>query len=152
MTDPINKSTLTKQIGITMLLAILFGPKAVPAIDVKTSQAGGIDDAEVSAVAVLRDPFWPVGYTPKWIIENKPKEQGQVVEKEKSIDWNKAMEQVAIQGVSSRSWNKFFAVINGQVSSTGETVTVQVGDVNYTWMIESISPPSSVKLRRVTAQ
>jgi hypothetical protein len=152
MNESTIKPTLTRKIGITILLTFLVGLKAASAANIETSPADGMDDAKVGTVVVQRDPFWPVGYTPKWIIEKKPQVQGQVVEKEKSIDWNKAMEQVAIQGVSSRAGNEFFTVINGQVKSTGETVSVQLGDVNYTWMIENISPPSSVKLRRMTTQ
>lgn len=152
MTYPAIKPILIRKIGITLLLSFYTGLSALSAVESIPSPADGMDDAKVGAVAKLRDPFWPVGYTPKWITAEKAQKQGQVVEKETRIDWNKAMEQIAIQGVSSRSGNEFFAVINGQIRSTGETVSVQVGDVNYSWMIEGISPPSSVKLRRVTAQ
>ena len=152
MTDPTIKSTLIKMICTTMLLTFLVGLNAVSDVNLSTNQADGIDGAKVSTVTAQRDPFWPVGYTPKWIIEKQPKEEGAMVKHEGTIDWNKAMEQVAIQGVSSRSGNEFFAVINGQIKSADETVSVEIESVNYTWMIEKISPPSSVKLRRVSAE
>ena len=152
MTDHMIKPAPAKQISRMILLAFLVGPKAVQAVDFQASQSDGIDDAKDSTVALHRDPFWPVGYTPKWVTEKQQQEQGAAVVKQpESIDWNKAMEQVAIQGVSSRAGNEFYAVINGQVRSTGETVSVQIGEVSYTWMIDGISPPSSVKLRRVSA-
>jgi len=125
---------------------------AVPAANSQTNQGDGTDNASVDAVVEQRDPFWPVGYTPKWVVDKKSEGQVQAVESVGSIDWNKAMKQVAIQGVSSRAGNEFFAVINGQVKSVGETVSVQVDGVGYTWMVEGVSPPSSVKLRRVSAQ
>lgn len=146
------KQAQAKAVGITVLLVFLVGSTALAAVNSETTQPGGTDDAKVGMVAVQRDPFWPIGYTPERIVEKKSEGQAKVVKKEESIDWNKAMEQVAIQGVSSRAGNEFFAVINGQVKSTGETVSVQIGDVDYTWVIEGISPPSSVKLRRVSAQ
>ena len=152
MIKPTITANLAWKIGIPMLLVLFVGMEAAPADDLKTKPSGGIDDAIVSTVAMQRDPFWPVGYKPKWSFENESKAQIKVVDKEGSTDWNRAMEQVVIQGVSSRAGNEFYAVINGQVKSAGETVSVTVGDVNYSWMIESISPPSSVKLRRVSAQ
>ncbi len=141
-----------KKIGITVLLVFLVGPVVLAAVNSETTQTGGTDDAKVGMIAEHRDPFWPIGYTPEWIVEKNTEGQAKGVKKEESIDWNKAMEQVAIQGVSSRAGNEFFAVINGQVKGTGETVSVQVGYVNYEWVIEGISPPGSVKLRRVSAQ
>ena len=146
------KQAQANKVGITVLLVFLVGPTAFAAVNSETIQSGGTDDAQAGMVAEQRDPFWPIGYTPEWIVEKKSEGQAKVVKQEESIDWNKAMEQVAIQGVSSRAGNEFFAVINGQVKGPGETVSVQVGDVNYAWVIEGISPPSSVKLRRVSAQ
>ncbi len=152
MENPNIKQAPVKKIGAALLLVFLAGPGALAGVDSETIQLGGTDDAKVGVVAVQRDPFWPIGYTPKWIVEKKAEGQVKGVETKESIDWNKAMGQITIQGVSSRAGNEFFAVINGQVKSTGETVSVQVGDVNYTWAIEGISPPSSVKLRRISAQ
>lgn len=152
MTDPTNRTTLARKISIAVLLVLLVGLKAIPADDLETSPSDGIDDAKDHTVVVQRDPFWPVGYKPKWNTDNGSNAQIKVVAKQGSTSWDKAMEQVVIQGVSSRAGNEFYAVINSEVKSTGETVSVTVGGVSYTWMIEGISPPSSVKLRRVSAQ
>jgi len=151
MTYPI-KPSLTKKISITMLLMLLIGLKAFSTANSQTNQIGGIDGALVGAVAVQRDPFWPVGYTPERLDGKGSGEQGKALESGGKIDWNKAMKQVAIQGVSSRAGDEFFAVVNGQIKGKGEIVSVQIGGVSYTWMIDGISPPSSVKLRRVSAQ
>jgi hypothetical protein len=67
-------------------------------------------------------------------------------------DWNKAMQSIDIQGVSSRAGNEFYAVINGEIKSRGDTVSVTVGGIVYTWQIQSISPPSSVQMRRISSQ
>ena len=131
---------------------LLVGLIALPAANSQTNHTDGTDSALVGAVAVQRDPFWPVGFTPERLIKKKPEEQSKMLESIGKIDWNKAMKQVAIQGVSSRAGDEFFAVVNGEIKGAGETVSVQVDGVGYTWMIDSISPPSSVKLRRVSAQ
>ena len=146
------KPNPTRKIAITTLLMLLVGLIALPAADSQTNQTDGIDSALVGVVAVQRDPFWPVGFTPERLVKKKPEEQSKMLESIGKIDWNKAMKQVAIQGVSSRAGDEFFAVVNGEIKGTGETVSVQVDGVGYTWMIDGISPPSSVKLRRVSAQ
>lgn len=152
MTDRIKRLSKTARIYVSTLLTVLTGLSAVAAGNSSTNQVDGIDSAPAVTTAAQRDPFWPVGYAPKWKLDQKTEVKGGTVRKEGSINWNVAMEQVAIQGVSSRSGNEFFAVINGLIKSAGETVTIEVEGVSYTWMIESISPPSSVKLRRVSAE
>ena len=69
-----------------------------------------------------------------------------------SSNWKDAMKKVVINGVSSRADDEFFAVINGQVKSIGETVTLKHEGTIYTWAVDSITPPGSVKLRRVSAK
>lgn len=98
-----------------------------------------------------RDPFWPVGYIPERLIAKKAP-----VEKVKSApvigSWSLAMKTIVINGVSSRSDNDFFAVINGEIKSVGDSVSVKYGDAVYTWSVDGIKPPNSVKLRRVSVQ
>lgn len=152
MTDPTTKAYMAGKIGVPIMLVFFIGLTAVRAVNLETSSSDGTDDANVGNVAVQRDPFWPVGYKPKWKIAKESNKHIKVVAEEGNTDWTKAMEQVVIQGVSSKAGNEFYAVINDQIKSAGETVSVTVGTVNYTWMIEGISPPSSVKLRRVSAR
>lgn len=96
--------------------------------------------------AVKRDPFWPVGYVAKG-------EENSVLTQRKqggtgAVDWDKAMKQVVINGVSSRADNDYVAVINNEVKSVGESVSIRYGGAKYTWKVEKITPPGSVKLRR----
>ena len=98
-----------------------------------------------------RDPFWPVGYIPEHLIKKEV-----TVEKVKPVSvvgsWSLAMKTIVINGVSSRSGDDFFAVINGEIKSVGDSVSVKYGDAVYTWTVDSIKPPRSVKLRRVSVQ
>ena len=116
------------------------------------SGTGGINDAQQHTAALKRDPFWPVGYMPKNIQPMVPK-----VDREQSAStvdnsWNEAMKKVVINGVSSRANNAYCAVINGQVKSVGDMVIINHGGTIYTWAVDSIEPPGSVKLRRVSAR
>ena len=117
-----------------------------------TAVANGTNDALEQEAFIKRDPFWPVGYVPKNIKSVIPKgdpEQG-VAKIDNS--WNEAMKKVVINGVSSRANNVYCAVINGQVKSVGDTVTINHSGTIYTWAVDGIEPPSSVKLRRVSAR
>jgi hypothetical protein len=116
----------------------------------EAKSAGGTNDALTLPADVKRDPFWPVGYVPE-SVKNAATEKGVVKKYTEGNDWNGAMKKVVINGVSSRSDNEFFAVVNGEVRSLNETVSVTHAGITYTWVISSIKPPGSVRLRRVSA-
>lgn len=96
-----------------------------------------------------RDPFWPVGYEPR-----KGERSAALTPAVSSTEssWNEAMKKVVINGVSSSANNEYFAVINGAIKSIGDTVSVKHGSATYTWVIDTIEPPASVKLRRVSVR
>lgn len=116
----------------------------------ETKTIDGTNDALSMEGTVKRDPFWPVGYVPENTQEVEPIKT-KVKKPTVSNDWNGAMKKVVINGVSSRADNEFFAVINGEVKSVNDTISVQHGGITYTWAVASIKPPGSVKLRRVSA-
>ena len=62
------------------------------------------------------------------------------------------MKKVVINGVSSSADNDYYAVINGEVKSVGDTVSVRMDSSVYTWAVDDIKPPGSVKLRRVSVR
>ena len=137
-----------KRLEITLILASIVGISGVLDVRSQTNKPSGTDSAFTSS-REQRDPFWPIGFVPKGAEqENEKKKLTQV----KNTNWKKAMTQIAIQGVSSRGGNDFYAVINGQIKTVGETVSVSVSGSLYTWMVDSIAPPRSVKLRRVSVQ
>jgi hypothetical protein len=137
--------------ALALLLCALL-PAGVALGKEKKVPSDGTDDAGNERAGYQRDPFWPVGFVPeeikKAIIE---KENPESLKPTLSNDWNQAMKKLVINGVSSRSDNEFFAVINGEVKSEGDTVTVKHDGKTYTWAVDGIQPPGSVKLRRVSA-
>lgn len=152
MSKATSKDNPKLRIGAATLAVLLISSLYVSAVDQKSIEPGGTQHAVEKAEKVLRDPFWPVGFQPKRAFTVTTNSAQVIMEPEVSSDWNKAMQEVVIQGVSSRAGNEFYAVINGEVKSTGDTVSVQVGTMTYTWMIENISPPSSVKMRRTSSK
>ena len=133
------------------LAALLATMLAAGALGDETKIASGTDDALTEKTSVKRDPFWPVGYVPENMKRAVEGQTTRVARPTTGNDWNTAMKKVVINGVSSRAKNEFFAVINGQVKSVGENVTVNHEGTIYTWAVDSITPPGSVKLRRVSA-
>ena len=119
------------------------------------AQKAGVDgtnDALEQEAVHKRDPFWPVGYAPKKIKSVIPSENPKQSSVKVDNSWNEAMKKVVINGVSSRADNAYIAVINGQIKSIGDTITINHGGTIYTWAVDGVEPPGSVKLRRVSAR
>lgn len=146
MTNPFSPKTWTFY-AVMLALCIAAGPRAL-----RAKEGGGTKDAKKMAAAVKRDPFWPVGYMPEKLKEKTAEKEVSKKNAASATGWNKAMRKIVINGVSSRSSNEFYAVINGQIKSVGDAVTVKYEGTIYTWAVDSIKPPGSVKLRRVSAR
>ncbi len=140
--------------GISLLVLGLFFSLTIEASSANAAKniANGTNSALNPTTSMQRDPFWPVGYQPKWLINEGKTVQDKALDGDESTDWNAAMKQVSIQGVSSRSGNEFIAIINGEIKTVGETISLNYGNLFYTWMVDAITPPSSVKLRRISVQ
>jgi len=137
---------------VPFLLVALFCAHGVLAQSEEVPK-GGTDDAKKEQSEFKRDPFWPVGFVPERIKEAMAKKESpDSVKPTIANDWNMAMKKLVINGVSSRASNEFYAVINGQVKSVGDSVSVTYGGKTYTWAVDGIKPPGSVKLRRVSAR
>ena len=134
-------------LGVAVLLVGLSAGMA----NSQTNNYDGMDSALKQKLVQKRDPFWPVGYVPERTKIVVPEQVEVVVQPTMNNDWNAAMKKIVINGVSSRADNEFFAVINGRVKSVDDTITLTHEGIVYTWAVDEISPPRSVKLRRVSA-
>lgn len=140
------RSNVLRKRGATPAIAVAVACMVLP---LKAAEKqGGTNDAQKTAAVVKRDPFWPVGYKPKQMVQKEQKGKTKIIP---GGSWKEAMKNVVINGVSSRD-NEHFAVINGELKSVGDTVSVRLGTSVYTWAVVSIEPPSSVKLRRVSVR
>jgi ABC-type glycerol-3-phosphate transport system substrate-binding protein len=149
------KSKLYKKPWNTRMLAMALAIGLAGALNSTQAQeegASGTNDASEQEVVLKRDPFWPVGYVPKTIKSvistDNPEPSAAVVDN----SWSEAMKKVVINGVSSQANNAYFAIINGQIKSVGDTVTIHHGGTIYTWAVDGIEPPGSVKLRRASVR
>ena len=135
-----------------MAVVLLLGASIQSAISESNAQSG-INDAPSKPASVKRDPFWPVGYVPEKLQNAASVERtSEQVKTSTNDNWNEAMQQVVINGVSSRGDSESFAVINNQVMKINDSVSIKYRNATYTWAVESITPPSSVKLRRISVQ
>lgn len=137
---------------VRVIISLIGFAGTVHFVQAQAVVANGTNDAIEQEAFIKRDPFWPVGYVPKIIANVIPKGTSEQGVAKVDNSWNEAMKKVEINGVSSRANNAYCAVINGQVKSVGDTVTITHGDTIYTWAVDGIEPPSSVKLRRVSAR
>jgi hypothetical protein len=149
-----NCKSLKYKVGVpTLAILLMMGTGALVSAQIEAPPEAGTESANKAETSAQRDPFWPVGYVPEKLLKASMSE-AQLALKSPSgtTDWNIAMKQVVISGVSSRAGNEFFAVINGEIKTVGEQVSVLNSGIQYIWQIDSITPPSSVKLRRIAAQ
>ena len=136
----ISRNTVALLVLCTAGFALVPAGRAVQA---------GTNDARRELAAEKRDPFWPIGFKPKYAIRSVSQGSPKAIP---SNSWNEAMKKVVINGVSSRKNNEFFAVINGDVKQVGDTVSVRLGTSVYTWAVDDIESPGSVKLRRLSVR
>ena len=140
------KTVLFKTLHRYLLATFLVGMAGVlPQLSMAESNDGMINVKE-NVASVRRDPFWPVGHTPER--EGNPTAITPKRGISGSIDWDEAMKKVVINGVSNRADDEYIAVINNEVKSVGESVSIWLGGTRYTWVVDRITPPGSVKLRR----
>jgi hypothetical protein len=129
-----------------------FAALVVMALGV-VSSTRGMSGEKTPLSSIKRDPFWPVGYQPKTM---STQDMSDVKQEPVPVggqgEWDAAMKQIVINGVSSSADGDFFAVINGEIKSVGATVVATHGGRKYTWMVDSIKPPESVKLRRISVK
>lgn len=110
--------------------------------------------AEDDEAAGFRDPFWPVGYSPK---KNEPPPPPKVEEKKVVVeqkpapkppepvpqpDWAAALRCLKISGYAELNGSRN-CVINGKTVSEGEKISIAFNGFRYTWRIETIAAQKS---------
>lgn len=90
----------------------------------------------------VRDPFWPVGYSPLSKTNDsvqRTTDEGviAVVEKLEPPQWDLALKTLTIKGVM-KSGSGYMAVINGQVASENDTISAVFKKRTYSWRIAKI--------------
>jgi hypothetical protein len=132
--------------GVGLVISLASVCVVLPAAG---SDDKGTKNAKEMVGVIKRDPFWPVGYVPKEAVLAATQKSTADVP---AGSWKEAMKMVSIDGISRSAGSEYYAVINGQIKSAGDTVSVRLGNSLYTWAVDSIEAPGSVKLRRLTVR
>lgn len=139
--------------GFNFSILLLFMGLATAMLPAHAGAAeDGTDDAKTRQVTMKRDPFWPVGYVPKQMVQEQKVKSPMTTTPTIVKSWDSAMKRVSINGVSRGSEDECFAIINGEVKAVGDQVVVRLGDTVYTWIVVNIQPPERVQLRRHSVQ
>jgi hypothetical protein len=87
----------------------------------------------------LRDPFWPVGWSPQ-VAEEQEKQQEQ--EKKEATTappkWDLAIKQLIVKGVV-RTGDAYVAMVGDQIVREKERVSVNFQGKRYRWEVRSIT-------------
>jgi len=87
-------------------------------------------------VSALRDPFWPVGWQPTNFGQNG--ESDEAVHEE--IQWDAALEQLKITGLSRKLDGSYLAIIKGAgIVEKGSMLSVRYASLVYKWRIIDIT-------------
>lgn len=124
--------------------ALLPGQPAPP------SQSADEGDGAVSTPR-MRDPFWPVGYTPK-VVRRKPAGVGMPASSPVAVvpevshvpQWDEARRKLDIRGISLIGRDKvtgkarYLAMVAGKLVEEGDVVNVTYEDRVYRWKVVGI--------------
>jgi len=119
---------------LCMAGAALTAPGRAPG---QTNQTAGASAPH----ALLRDPFWPVGWQPAYVGPLDATKPGKSV----LARWEEAAKLLQPTGLSRNADGKYMSIIKGVGAvEEGDVVAVNFGGVTYKWTIRSISPQGLV--------
>ena len=146
----------------SLLLSGLWGqepnppllPEAgLPPVQTVADQTALGEEPAVVTVARVRDPFWPVGYTPKVVSKSVESKAGEtsaqaiaavLLERARTPQWDEARRKLDIRGISligrdkASGQPKFLAMVAGRLVEEGNVVNVTYEDRVYRWKIVGI--------------
>ena len=125
------------------LIAEIALVAAVPCVSAQTNAPPGTNtpalptsevDTAAAAVAVPRDPFWPVGYTPKPPEQERPDEEAEPIEI--PDEWPT----LNVSGVTRAADGTYIAIVEriGLVEQ-GEAVSLTVDGLVYRWRVNRVT-------------
>lgn len=119
-------------------------PSAVPPVP-PVKPAATNEPSEQWEQELLRDPFWPVGFSPDgW----QKKESIQSNPDREASGWKAASGEIRISG-TSRLGERAAAIINGELKSTGDHVEVLFEGKTYQWQVVGIDADGRVQLKKL---
>lgn len=97
----------------------------------------------------LRDPFWPIGWTPPPVDAAAAAASDDSANRPKGpIRWEEATKHLTVRGLTELPNGKFVASIAGVgVVEEGDRITLEFEGLNYHWRVQSISRAGIVPKR-----
>lgn len=101
-----------------------------------------------NAIQLLRDPFWPIGWTPPSAGE-AAEASGPVEQRPKGpVRWDEAARQLEVTALTQLPTGGYVAVLKGLgVFEKGDTISVNYGGLTYRWEVQSITSEGIVPKR-----
>ncbi|MBT3193031.1 MAG: hypothetical protein HN341_10790 [Verrucomicrobia bacterium] len=91
-------------------------------------------EAPPAKLDALRDPFWPVGYTPT------PKSVLQAVEQASRIQEQAKWPKLTLRGISRTGKDSFMAIVEGiGIVESGDVVSMTHDGLVYSWRINTVN-------------
>ena len=125
------------EIILCIVLTSVIGAFAAGDVDTPPSRPATAKVTE-SPLDTLRDPFWPIGWTPPKITVT---DEGPVVVQPRApVRWNDARKRLQISGLSRMPDGRYLAILKGiGVVEEADVVAVTLVDFVYKWRITSIT-------------
>lgn len=123
---------------VLLALSLMVVSAAVAQQGAPTGSPGAV----TPATSATRDPFWPVGYTPKESTQPDaaPVMPGITITED---DWRQAQKRLVAASIfrskSTAGVDRFLALINGQVVSAGDAVAVQHRGFTFRFKVTNIT-------------
>lgn len=104
----------------------------------------GGSTAEKWEQELLRDPFWPVGFFPEdWQTQGGDQGESPL----EGAGWKAASAKIKVGGTSQLG-GRTAAIINGELKSEGDSLSVQYEGRTYQWRIVGISAEGRIELKK----
>lgn len=112
-------------------------------------------DSRASIAETDRDPFWPVDYLPQDEQLERTREQQVDLDaqeqKKMARRWSEAQAMLVVSGFSRMGDEGYFAIVNGEMVRTGDTVGVETAAGSFYWKITAIDD-DGIRFKRMRAE
>lgn len=125
-------------VGILLLCSVAVAQTSESAADEASDVDVQLAAHDTNAVRVVRDPFWPVGYTPAPPEPEEPEKDEN--EEELPLPTPEKWPILRIKGLSKGGSGRRMAILDRVgIVEEGDTISFEHENLVYQWLIEEIS-------------
>ena len=144
-----SRTSPIRMAAVLALVALLGAPVArANDVDAAVTDAGAANTVAIdyATIGQLRDPFWPLGWTPppvETFVDTRPEARPKG-----PVRWDEATRMLELTALTQLPSGKYLAVLKGiGVVETGDKIAVKFGGLIYRWEITSITSEGIVPQR-----